>query len=374
MRLFIASGIFAPESGGPATYLKHFLPEVIARGHQVTVLTFGDGPADEYPYPVTRIPRRFYPLRQWDYYRAASRLWPGHDLVYIHSLSVPLSPVIAPRIAKIVGDPAWERAMNRGWIAPDTDIDDFQSGLYSPFAELNKINRARLARSCDHIIVPSAYLKRMVVNWGVDPLKVSVIYNALRVHGRIPAVDQAGARRMLGLPDGPLLFTAARLTPWKGIDHSLRALARLDGIRLVIAGDGVIRPSLEALAASLGLRDRVMFLGSISRDDILLYFRAADYTLLYSGYEGLSHVLLESLYVGTPVLASDKGGNPEVVHHGVNGLLIPYIDIDAMVYMIAHAFEPGQRERLAANTGAGLERFEWSNLVDQTLQILESFV
>jgi glycosyltransferase involved in cell wall biosynthesis len=54
-----------------------------------------------------------------------------------------------------------------------------------------------------------------------------------------------------------------------------------------------------------------------------LYFRSADYTVLYSGYEGLSHTLLESLLAGTPVIASNKGGNPEVVRHGENGLLVP---------------------------------------------------
>ena len=78
MRLFIATGIFHPESGGPATYLHHLLPEVVARGHQVTLLTFGDAPSADYPYTVIRISRQqSYPVRQWKYYQAAQRLWPG---------------------------------------------------------------------------------------------------------------------------------------------------------------------------------------------------------------------------------------------------------------------------------------------------------
>jgi glycosyltransferase involved in cell wall biosynthesis len=142
----------------------------------------------------------------------------------------------------------------------------------------------------------------------------------------------------------------------------------------VIAGEGAAKPSLESLAHDYGVAERVTFLGMIARERIPIFLRAADYTILYSGYEGLSHVLLESLYVGTPVLASDKGGNPEVVHHGINGLLIAYIDEDAIVDIVQLAFEPGQRERLAANTGIDLERFEWPCLVEQTVQILESFV
>jgi len=371
MRIFIASGIFEPEPGGPATYLKHLLPELLTRGHDVTALTFGEGPVDGYPFPLTRIPRRLYPLRQWDYYRAAARLWPGHDIAYVHHIGLPMPPGVRPSVAKIVGDPAWERAMNRGWIAPDTDIDEFQSRRYDVRVEFNKMARARLAQRFDHIIVPSAYLKRLVVNWGISPARVSVVYNALQVPADVPQVAQEEARRRLNLPGGPLLFTAARMTPWKGIDHSIEALAGLPDVHLVIAGDGEERQALEAVASRTNVLDRVIFLGRVPREQIPLYYRAADYTILYSGYEGLSHVLLESLYVGTPLLASDKGGNPEVVRHGVNGLLIPYTGVEAIIEVVKQAFEPGQRARLASHSSDDLGRFVWSKLVDQTIAILE---
>src|SRR5690606_26198685 len=101
-------------------------------------------------------------------------------------------------------------------------------------------------------------------------------------------------------------------------------------------------------------------------------FRAADYTLLYSGGEGLSHTLIESLALGTPVIASDAGGNPEVVQHGMNGLLVPYVDPAALVRTLHEAFEPGRRAALAANTSAGLERFDWAHLVEQTIDVLRA--
>ncbi len=75
--------------------------------------------------------------------------------------------------------------------------------------------------------------------------------------------------------------------------------------------------------------------------------KAADYVALYSGYEGLSHTLLESLRAGTPVIASDKGGNPEVVQHGINGLLVAYanaaISAEALADAIREALRPGVR-------------------------------
>src|SRR5215207_8681816 len=105
-----------------------------------------------------------------------------------------------------------------------------------------------------------------------------------------------------------------------------------------------------------------------------LYMRAADYTALYSGYEGLSHTLLESLRAGTPVIASDKGGNPEVVRHGVNGLLVPYVNVGALAAALHEAFAAGKREALAANTGAGMERFAFGHMVEQTDTSLREYI
>ena len=332
MRIFVATGIFHPEPGGPATYLYHLLPELQQRGHQVTVLTFGDAPTDAYPYPVTRISRhQSYLKRQWAYFRAALRLWSGHDLAFIHSLNIPLPRRMQPRVGKIVGDSAWERATNKGWIAPDVDVDSFQATRFDLRVELNKWQRARTARTWDHIIVPSKHRKQMVAGWGVSPERISVIYNALTADIYNVAQSQAETRSALGLPeDVPLLLTVARLTPLKGIDVSLQALAQVPDVHFVVVGDGPARQSLETLCTSLGLVDRVRFAGRIPHEAIPRYYRAADYTLLYSGGEGLSHVLLESLFAGTPAIASDAGGNPEVIHHHVNGLLVPYPNVDAL--------------------------------------------
>jgi glycosyltransferase involved in cell wall biosynthesis len=374
MQIFIASGIFHPEPGGPATYLYHLLPELIARGHGVRVLTYGDDPAEGYPYPLTRVSRQDgYRRRRRAYRRAAARIWPGSDVAYVHTLGLPLPRSARPRIGKIVGDKAWERAMNRGWIPPDFDIDRFQDARLPLRAAINRRLRARQARKFDHVVVPSMYLRRMVLGWGVPADRITVIYNALRADDAPPGLSQQEARQRFDLPPGPLLLTVARLTPWKGIDRTLRALAQARGVRLVIAGDGPSRRSLHALAADLRLSDRVRFLGQVPRAEMRALYRAADYTLLYSGYEGLPHVLLESLAAGTPAIASYKGGNPEVIRHGVNGLLVPYVDVKALANMIRRAFGPGVRAELAAHTADGLVRFDWDRMIKQTVDLLERF-
>ena len=375
MKLLIASGIFHPESGGPATYLRELLPELLARGWEIRALTYSDDLHADlvFPYPLTRILRRSLPLRLFDYARAARPLLRWADVVYLHTLGLPLySDHRAPRIVKIVGDLAWERAVRKGWITPNEDIDTFQTKSYGLRVTADRARRAREARSMDGVIVPSEYLKRMVVGWGVGAAKVQVIYNALPPDTVAPDRTQAQARQQLALPDAPTVLTVGRLLPWKGVDHLIAALRRVPDVRLIVAGDGAILDALRAQAADLG--ERVRFLGTVSREQMPLYMKAADYVVLYSGYEGLSHTLLESLRVGTPIIASDKGGNPEVVQHGVNGLLVPYVDVEALTAALEAAFRPGVRDSLAANSKVGMDRFDFTQMVETTATALEGFM
>ncbi len=375
-RLFIASGIFHPESGGPATYLYDLLPELQQRGWDVRALTYGSGDTAGYPYPLTRIPRRMFPIRVAQYALAARPLLQWADLVYIHTLGLPLMGN-KPRVVKIVGDLAWERAVRRGWIPPTEDVDLFQHKRYGTLVTLQKAARSREARAMDGVIVPSQYLKQMVLGWGVDEARVRVIYNALPPVGAQRAtplqnmISQADARAQLYLDDTPLILTAVRLLPWKGVDHLMAALQRVPDVRLLVVGEGLLAEPWKQQAEQMGLARRVTFLGPMPRERLALYLKAADYLALYSGYEGLSHTLLEALRAGTPVIASDKGGNPEVVQHGVNGLLVPYVDVEALAATLAEAFQPGKRLALAANTHLGMERFDFTRMVEQTAATLQ---
>jgi glycosyltransferase involved in cell wall biosynthesis len=374
MHIFVASGIFHPEAGGPATYLYRLLPDIVARGHQVRVLTFGDAPTGGYGYPLMRIPRRALPVRWLDYARAARPETARADLIFINSLGLPLvGAQRKPRVLKVVGDLAWERAVNKGWIPPSEDIDVFQRGRYPLRVRMLQAQRAREVQRMDRIIVPSHYLREMVIGWGAPPERVQVIYNALAPDAQVSPISRTDARAALGLDaDAPLLLTVARLVPWKGIDHMIRAVHAVPDVRLIVAGEGPDEARLRAITEAERVTGRVTFLGRVARERLGVYFRAADYTVLYSGYEGLSHTLLESLLAGTPVIASDKGGNPEVVRHNENGLLVPYIDQDALIATIRVALAGDTRARLAAHTGDGLERFAWGTLVDSTVGLLES--
>ncbi len=368
-KLFVASGIFPPEPGGPATYLAAILPALQDMGWQPRVLTFGPPQAEDSPYPVTRVARAPYPLRQARYAIEARKHRAWADLVYAHTIDLPLWGFRErPRVIKIVGDQAWERCIRRRWIPSDMSIDDFQSYDGDWRARWQKRSRSAQVAAMDAVIVPSQYLARMVIAWGVEPSKAHVIYNALPPAP--PVQTREELRAQLQWDDRPTLITVARLQPWKGIDHLIAVMRHLPDARLVVIGDGPDRARLHGLAEPLG--DRVQFTGRLNQARVQRLMRAADGLALYSGYEGLSHTLLESLRLGTPVLASAVGGNPEIVRDGVNGLLVPYVDVTALRRGIVDLID--RRAEFAANSQAGLGRFRIETMARKTDQLLRSLL
>ena len=367
-KLFVASGIFHPESGGPATYLRALLPALQACGWEARVLTFGDPHPSDYPYPVTRIAREAYPIRQLKYALASARHLTWADIVYTHTIDLPLwRGARRPRLIKIVGDQAWERCIRRGWIPPDLSIDDFQQYPGDARARWQKRSRTRQVAAMDAVIVPSRYLKRLALGWGLAEHKVHVIYNALPPPDA-PTESRADLRASLGWNDQPTLITVARLQPWKGIDHLIAAVGDQPDLRLVIVGAGPDRQRLAALAAPLG--ERVRFCGRQPRSQVQRMLYAADALALYSAYEGLSHTILESLQLGTPVLCSDIGGNPEVVRSGENGILVPLADPSALRTGIRQVLE--KRAELSAGSATGLERFSFDTMIRRTDALLRA--
>ena len=144
-------------------------------------------------------------------------------------------------------------------------------------------------------------------------------------------------RRTLGLNGAALAF-AGRLTRQKSLEVALEALARNEGVELLLAGDGDERPTLERRAAELGVSDRVRFLGALPRQRVLELFRAVDAAVLSSSWENFPHTVVEALAVGTPVLATSAGGVGEVLYDGRNGLLVPPGDVDAFAAAVRRFF------------------------------------
>jgi glycosyltransferase involved in cell wall biosynthesis len=203
-------------------------------------------------------------------------------------------------------------------------------------------------------------LRSIVVDrFGVPATKVVRIYNAYHGPTSIDATRDE-ARGKLGLRREPrYLLTICRLMVWKGVDGILRALKELpEDVELLVAGDGDMLEPWKALARDLGLEQRAHFLGNLPYERIPLLIRAADVFVLNSEYEGLSHTLLEVSALGLPIVATGVCGNPEVVEHGVNGLLVPprnpAVLRTALERLLA---DPGLRQAFARAGQARMERF-----------------
>jgi glycosyltransferase involved in cell wall biosynthesis len=251
----------------------------------------------------------------------------------------------------------------------------FQKARYGFRVELLKLLRAWWTRRANRIIVPSRYLSSWVQGWRVPREKVSVIYNAVEpLKGIEPAplpFDQLRPTTSLKIT----VVTVGRLVPWKDVDKVIEVLARLDGVGLIIIGDGPEREQLEALSRCLAIGDRIYFAGMRTKPETSALMAACDIFVLNSTYEGFSHVVLEAMGLGLPVVATAVGGTPEVVASGVNGWLIPPADREALQDALCKLIScPEDRQHLANGARATVERFSPARLEEETLSLLEATV
>jgi glycosyltransferase involved in cell wall biosynthesis len=247
-----------------------------------------------------------------------------------------------PLVVKLVSDEVFERATRSGRYKGTLDEFQHVGGARTRFLRTTRnvaLGRAR------HVFCPSAYLRDIALEWGLDPKRVSVLPNPAPPIPPLPARDEL--RRELRL-DGRMLAFAGRLGPQKALGIALEAVAAVPHVTLIVAGDGPDRAALEARTTELGLEGRSRFLGSVSRDQVLRLFGAADASVLSSAWENFPHTVVEALAVGCPVIATAVGGVPEVIRDGENGLLVPPNDVAALAVAIRRFFEDGAlRQRLA---------------------------
>jgi glycosyltransferase involved in cell wall biosynthesis len=164
------------------------------------------------------------------------------------------------------------------------------------------------------------------------------------------------ARKSLQLGDGTILLSVGNLAPVKGHDLTITALSMLPGVRLLIAGSGPERARLEDLAKKLNVAERVTFLGSVAQAELKTYYSAADAMVLSSSREGWANVLLESMACGTPVIATEVWGTPEVVAAPEAGVLMKERSAQGLVDAY-HALFAQYPERSATRRYA--EKFSW---------------
>ncbi len=370
MRILICTGIYPPDSGGPATYSKLLFDELPKKGINVEVLSFGE---------VRYLPKL---IRHIIYFKKVLEKGTKVNLIYAQDpVSVGLPAMLAskwlkkPFVLKIVGDYAWEQFQQsevvkeyKEFISPE----DFQKRGFDFKTEIRRLIQKQVAKHTDQIIVPSEYLKKIVTMWDVRPDKIQVIYNAFSLTKIVE--EKYSLKTRFQISDNAV-FTVGRLVPWKGFDLLVDIAKDLPQMKLFIAGDGPEEKNLKSKIEKMKLQDRVFMLGRLERGELLRRIKASDVFVLNTGYEGLSHQLLEVMSVEIPIITTNVGGNPEVVTHNKDGLLVRYNNKAELTKAITILLEDKNlSQRLTKNAKTKLEKFSKENMLDNLVKELKKVV
>ncbi len=383
-RLLLILTEFPPSFGGMQTHAIHLCRYLHQRGYHIEVATYR-GPAVEFPFPVHRCLSRIGFTENLHVLESLTRI-ARPDLLYSSTIfygRLSASTGI-PMIARSVGNDVlrpwivwpygcFSRMLSTPWL---------EDRLYRRFRELDwpeaieslllarrKAEIAESARHIAHILANSEYTAGLLRQFPAP--RVTVLpggVDTLRFH---PLRD---TRDELGLPkDRFILLTACRLVPKKGVDLLMRAISKLPGTHLVIAGEGRQLPRCVALAEQLGIAHRVTFAGRIPHENLQYHYWAADQFVLASrehfdartglcDVETMGRVLCEAHAAGVPVIASRSGGIPSIVEDGRNGLLFEEDNLDALIQCIERLRSDSALSRSLVNEGFrdAKEKLDWS--------------
>ncbi len=324
MKITIATGIYPPEIGGPATFLREFVPFLKKNGWTVEVITYGAPRKDAIAISHDN------PVKWWSFYRAVLKSARDADVILAtDTFSSGWPAARAARklkkrlVTRFVGDSAWEISRSNDWTEDPFEV--FQKKKYDWKIEFLRNVQKKVLRQSE-VITVSNFLERVLKKWGI---KCTVIPNAVSSI-KLPA--KAVLRKKFGFDKKFVVLNVGRMTKYKGIDKIIHMCAKLrkeiSELLLVIVGDGPAFFDAEKAAHEENITHMVHFEGRKDENETRALMKAADVLVLNSEYEGMSHTLLEAMSVECPVVASDVGGNVELVKN--RGLLFEYNNMDAL--------------------------------------------
>jgi glycosyltransferase involved in cell wall biosynthesis len=213
------------------------------------------------------------------------------------------------------------------------------------------------------------------VKWGVPASSITVInsvYNPINIEKEVLVGEKENDTHYLRI------ITAGRLVPWKGFLGVLEVVARLKKtfptIKLVIVGEGEQRDTLKRVAAELGISESVELPGRLSQTDLAHQIATSDVFILNTQYEGLSHQLIEVMNLGVPIVTTAVGGNPELITHNKNGLLVPYNNIEELVAAVTILItDKEQSEKFVREAKETVKNFSKENMMQSLVTVLKRY-
>lgn len=371
MKIVIATGIYPPEIGGPATYSKYLYDNLKKQGHEVVVVTYAPQLKERMPEEahVHAISRR-YPkgLRHILYAVTVFFASRRADVIYAQdavSAGLPAFLVAKfkriPFVLKIVGDHAWEHGYRTGKVT--VLLDEFLEQSHGGYICILNKTKTFVSRHAKHIIVPSNYLKNIVMKWGVHEDHIHVVPNA--AEGALFVPRQEARRKKV-------FVSVGRLVPWKGFSMLIRLMKEFPEYTLRIVGGGPLWGSLEKEIKDMELEDRIKLFGPIDKKYFEDVLGEATLFLLNTAYEGFSHQLLEIMAHGIPVITTDAGGNKEIVKDNENCMVAKYNDVSSWKNAIEKVLEDSTLYKTLEENGTRTaRRYTVEDMITGTLKVLK---
>jgi len=319
VRILLVTGIYPPDVGGPASFIPRLAQYLCDREIEVEVLTLADSnfPAEHSDWKITRIKRQmWFPIRFIITVLSGINRLNKCDAVFVNGLheeiGIALKFVKTQSVAKIVGDPVWERSINAG--ITELSIEDFNQSRLN----LGNILQRRLLVSSlnrfNFVISPSQGLVDIVKAWGVRT-NTSLLLNGIE--------DLGDSKPKINFD----LVTVSRLVKWKQVDAVIRSASILN-LSICIVGDGPETEALIKLAKELGCK--ATFVGKVCENEAIELIKQSEIYILFSTYEGLSFSLLQAMNLGKTVVVSNARGNVDIIRNEYDGLVVNKNDQNAL--------------------------------------------
>ena len=233
-------------------------------------------------------------------------------------------------------------------------------------------------RLVDQIVAISDRIRDVLLEDGLEPSRIQVVHSGIDPT-RFNDAQPCDLRAAFGFSAATqIIVNVAHFADHKGqrylVEAAPKILQACPETALLLVGDGELRPALQALAAELGVAERVLFPGF--RRDVPEILLGGDLYAMPSLLEGLGTSVLDALVCGLPVVAARAGGIPEMIRHGENGLLVPPKDADALAEALIRLLkDPAECERFArAGPETVAERYTVDHMVEGNLRVYEELL
>jgi glycosyltransferase involved in cell wall biosynthesis len=318
----VATGIFPPDTGGPAKFAETFLKWCQQNNQRVEAVSLTDKATTDISFEnahVKLISRNQFLLNRYiKTVIVLSRKLLTKRAMIANGLflEVYFASLITSRkyVSKVPGDIVWERARNSGYTKKS--LEDFQQEPLKFKYRIFRFLFSRSLRRSQNVIVPTKQLQELCFKWGVSKDKVVVIPNSVDTEFFVSGSN---------IKNEFDVIVVNRLVAWKHVDCVISACAQL-GLSLAIVGDGPEKKRLEVLA--LEKSAKAIFFGDQTQLQVLELLQKSSCFVLNSSFEATAYSLLEARSVGLFTIATRKTGSSEVVSHYNDGLLCDDVSLN----------------------------------------------